>query len=225
LEPSELINRAVQRLGGEAKLAMLETVSWRGKLTITENGQEKKYGEFDGAWQGTDKQRLSGNLDLAGQKLSFLFISNGPQGWYRIFDNVDDMPPEMLATVKEGSYALYLSRILPSLKDRPFQLSIADEVDIGGRPAIGMMVRHPEHKDVKLFFDKESSLPVKSEIRLLNLEGKEALFEIHFRDYEDFHGLNCFHRITVTTEGKEYELRISELKPMPKLDKKLFMRP
>src|SRR5262249_3663901 len=104
------------------------------------------------------------------------------------------------------------------------QLSIGDEVDIGGRPAVGMLVRHEDHKDVTLFFDKESGLPMKSEIRLLNLEGKEALFEIRFQDYKDNHGLNCFTKITVTTEGKEFVLEFT-VHPVARLDKRLFMRP
>jgi hypothetical protein len=62
---------------------------------------------------------------------------------------------EMVREAPEG--------VLPMMKSGVYALHLGD-VKVGDKPALGIGVSHKNHKDVSLFFDKETGLPAKSEV-------------------------------------------------------------
>jgi hypothetical protein len=132
---------------------------------------------------------------------------------------------ENLAFWKDGLYAMRACQLLPSLKDKAFTLSPLGEVKIGAQQAVGILVAHKDYKDLNLFFDKESGLPLKSEARLAPPGGQEIAVEFHFSDYKKFGAVKHFSKITFKADGKEVVTELTEINVHDKLDDGLFGRP
>jgi hypothetical protein len=89
-----------------------------------------------------------------------------------------------------------------------------------------MVVARKDRKDVNLYFDKETGLPVKSEVRLTDPNGQEMSIEYSYRDFKEFDGLKHCTRVTIKTgDGKEFNLELSDVQAQGKLDAGLFAQP
>src|SRR5262249_45100167 len=156
-----------------------------------------------------------------------MLVVNGEQAWFKEEDRVEEAPKDIVPFVRDLLYAMRMPQLLPALQDAAFKLSPLGEVQVGDRPAVGLSIAHKDHKDVSLFFDKENGLPVKSEVRLTDPQGKEVTIEYLYSDYKDFAGLK--HPAKVMIKGvkgvKELTMEFSELKPEEKLDDGLFAKP
>src|SRR4029078_572410 len=112
--------------------------------------------------------------------------------------------------------------LLTSIQEKPFQLSPLGEIKVGDRPAVGVRGIHKDHKDVGLYFDKETGLPVKSEVRLKTPDGKEVMIEYRYVDYKDMDGLKHPTKIVVKADDKEFTLEVSEVKAEGTVDESVF---
>jgi len=123
-------------------------------------------------------------------------------------------------------YAMRMPQTLPALLDKDIKLSPLGEVKVGDRAALGVTVTHKDRKDVSLFFDKETGLPAKSEIRLTDPRGREINFEFQYHDYKEVNGLKHPMRLNIKLENKvDAVMELSELKTDAKLEPSLFAAP
>ena len=166
-----IIDKAVKAMGGTEKVARLRVSSWKGKA-------EHRRGDrvFDlvheGSWRAWDSYRVQVEIRSGGRSRKLLTVLHGDKGWERENDReAIDLRKDHLAFWKDGLYMVRAFQLLPGLKDRAFQTSHLGEVRIGDRPAVGIRVVHKGHKDLNLFFDKETGLPLKSEARLVVPDG------------------------------------------------------
>ena len=79
---------------------------------------------------------------------------------------------------------------LAVLKDKKYKLSPLGEVKVEGRDAVGVQVSCKGHKDVNLYFDKETNLLAKGEwnVKAQEQGGKEVMQETLYGDYKDVEG-------------------------------------
>ena len=117
------------------------------------------------------------------------------------------------------------AHLLPALRDKAFTLAHLGEVKLGDRAAIGISVTHKDRKDMSIFFDKDSGLPLKTEIRLTDPANKEITVEYLYSDYKDFDGIKHPGKVTIKADGKEFTMELSELKAEETLDDSLFDKP
>src|SRR5207248_11447730 len=103
----------------------------------------------------------------------------------------------------EQGYAGWVATLLP-LKDKAFTLTTIGEVEVEKRPALGVKVSSKGHRDVDLYFDKESGLLVKTETRLKDEGGQEVMAETFLRDYKDVEGTKHAMKFAVHRDGKLY---------------------
>ena len=122
-------------------------------------------------------------------------------------------------------YALRGPQLVSSLRGKEFKLSHLGEVKIDDKPAVGLLVNHKDHKDMSLYFDKNTGLPVKTEIRLKEPQGQEVTIEFHYGDFKDFDGMKHPTKITIKLDNKEVVAEVSEIKGEEKLDDSLFAKP
>jgi hypothetical protein len=217
-EARAVIDRAIRATGGEEKLAKFKAQTWREK--------GKFYGLGDGlpytgksAVQFPDKFRM----EIEGV---FTIVLNGDKGWVQSQGETKEMTKEQLASQKEGLYGGWVSTLIP-LKDRAFTLSPLAEVRVNNRPAVGVKVSRKGHKDVSLYFDKETGLLVKSEQRVHSAEqDKEVLQESIYSDYKEVEGVKVPMKGTIKRDGKPYvEAENQDVKPAGKLDESVFAKP
>jgi hypothetical protein len=219
-----VIDKALKAMGGADKVAKFKAGTWKAKATAEHDGNKVTL-TTEGTWQGLDQLRVDSEARLAGQTEKIQTVINGDKGWAKKGDMVREAPEGELPVVKDAFYALRMPHLLPGLKDKAFTLSPLGEVKIDDKPAVGVTVAHKDHKDVSLFFDKETGLPVKSEIRVTNPGGKEFSIEYVYSDFKKVDGINQPMKITIKAEGKEIILEISEIKSKDKVDEKEFAKP
>jgi hypothetical protein len=219
-----ILDKATRAMNGEGKLARFGAGSLKGKLTATEGGQQIT-ADLDGTWQGTSQYRADLDIQEGGKNFKGVLVLNGDKGWFKEPDKTEDAPEGAAAFLREILYAGRMPLLLPGLAGKDYKVSLLGEVKVGNRTAVGLSVSHRDHKDVSLFFDKESGLPLKSEVRLTNPQGKEVTLEYLYGDYKDFDGVKLPAKVTIKLEDKEVTLDVSEVKPADKVDAGLFDKP
>ena len=226
-QAKDLVTKAIKAAGGEAKVAPLKAGSCKAKVNFQEGNQQIN-ATLDVTWQGLDQYRMIVAADVGGNAKNAVIVINGDKAWVK-----DMRPQQARASPKEAVpmitgmlYAMRMPQTLPALLDKETKLSPLGEVKIGDRAALGVSVTHKDRKDVSLFFDKETGLPAKSEIRLTDPGGREISFEFQYHDYKEVNGAKHPMRIGVKLENKvDMVMELSDLKTEAKLDPSLFAMP
>ncbi|HEV3261959.1 MAG TPA: hypothetical protein VG013_34230 [Gemmataceae bacterium] len=219
------VDKAVQALGGEAKLAGLRAATWKGTCTLHGLGKPITYtGEW--AVQPPEQIRVVLRGAFEGKKFERIMVVNGDRGWVKQDGTTDAMDRDRLTEERERLYAAWVDTVAP-LTARDFELSLLGTARVGKHAAVGVRVACAGHRDVELYFDKVSGLPVKSAMRLKNPRTrKETTQEVFYEDYKDFGGVKRATRITVKVDHRTtVEGVITDFKPRKKLDESIFARP
>jgi hypothetical protein len=218
-EPKEIIDKAIKAAGGEEKLAKFKAHTWSAKGTYYGAGDGMPY-TAEYAVQFPDKIRVE-------IKNVFTLVLNGDKGWMKMGDDSNEMDAEQLAEQKEVHHAGYVTTLLP-LKGKGYALAPLGDVKIAGRPAVGIKVSSKNHRDVNLYFDKETNLLVKGEwtVKAMEEGGKEVAQETLYSDYKDVDGAKVPMKVALNRDGKKYvESENSDVKVAEKLDDSLFGKP
>ncbi len=228
-----VIDKAVKAAGGEANLAKYRASTWKAKGKIHVMGAALDY---TGEWHEYDdaKARFSIDLDVMGQQVRQTNVVNGDKGWFKIsvggMDVMnDEMTKEMLDEAKEEfHHGRLLSLRAFALKDKDLELSPVGEVKVNDKPCFGIRVANKGRRDVSLFFDKETHLLLKAQMRVKDFMagGNEVDQEFLFSDYKDFGGLKQATKFVMNRDGKPFlDAEVTEYKHEEKLDDGLFQKP
>ncbi len=222
-----VVEKAIKAQGGAHKVAKLRVM--RIKVEGTMNlipGQPAIPFVLEDWWQMPDQYKTTSRFELGGKKLSQTQAIDGAAGWMQINGVTQDLPKQAVAEMREQKYAEDLDR-LGFLADKRIDLASLGEAKVGGRAALGVLVKSKGHRDVKLWFDKESGLLVKREHRVLDSgTGKEVTQEVAFSDYRETDGLKHYRALTAYRDGKKVvEARVVEMEFFDKLDRKVFAKP
>jgi hypothetical protein len=220
-----LLDNAIKAMGGEQKLTKLHTVSAKGKITGSpEKGLEIRV-EFDGTCQGMGQYRA--DLDVQGGATNHkgVLVLSGDKGWFKKDDKTEPAPEGVAPFIQNVFYAGRMPQLLLAFRDKAYKLSPVGEVQVGTQAAVGLSISHNDRKDVTLLFDKNTGLPVKSEVRLADPKGKEIAVEFLYSDYKDFGGVKLSSKVAIKVDEAEFKLELSEIKGVDKVDGSQFARP
>jgi hypothetical protein len=157
----------------------------------------------------------------------FTIVVNNDRGWVQAGGETRDMTPEELNPHSAEMYVGWISTLLP-LKDKKFKLATLGEAKVKDRPVVGVRVSSEGHKDVNLFFDKDSSLLAKIEHRAIATEqgGKEVTQETFLSEYKEVDGVKAAHKVIMTRDGEKFiESETTEIHLVGKLDNSEFAKP
>jgi hypothetical protein len=214
-----ILGKAIQAMGGEAKLAKQKAITWKDKGTYYGMGDGQPYtGEFAMQWPGQFYMDIEG---------VFMIVLNGDKGWVKAGGVVNDLPKEQLDLQLLEQRARIITSLLP-LKDKEYQLKLLPDAKVEKGLASVVQVTRKDYPETKLFFSKKTGLLVKSEFRTkaAEQEFKEVNQEAYYGDYRDVDGVKRPHKILVQREGKKFvESETIEMKASEKLDAKVFGRP
>ena len=92
---------------------------------------------------------------------------------------------------------------------------------------MGIKVSTNGHKDINLYFDKETGLMVKMEHRTLDLQTQQEVAEERILlEYQDVGGLKTAKKVLINHDGKKYlEAEVTEVKLEDKIDDSEFGKP
>jgi hypothetical protein len=224
-EAKARLDKAMKAMGGKAKLAKLNTASLKGKITASEGGMEITV-EIEGVWKGTSQYRADVEIQAGGNNKKGLLVLNGEKGWFKEGDKTEAAPEGMAAFFHNLFHAARMPNLLPALTDKAYKLTSLAEAKVDEKDALGLLIEHKDRKDVSLYFDKKTGLPLKSEVRLTEPgSGKELTIEYHYTDYKDFDGVKLPAKITIKAADKELTAEVSEIKSLEKVEASQFDMP
>jgi hypothetical protein len=220
-----VIDRAIQAAGGAKNLARYKAILGEGHGTYYGMGSALAC-TVDGAVQFPRQKRIELKLDFSGMMVSYLQVLNGDKGWVSVQGNTQAMDKAQLADAREDVYYDWLTTLAP-LRDPAFHLTPLQAITVDGKPAVGVKVSRKGHHDVRLYFDKESSLLVKGEMAVRPPgKDKDVLQESFYSDYKSIKGVQRPRKRTVKRDGKRFlTVEFTDLKVEEKADPKLFAEP
>jgi hypothetical protein len=221
-----VLDKGIKALGGEEKLkAALKGATWKGKGTISFGGSDNEF-NFQSTVQGIDHSRQEFEGEFGGNKVKGVTVIAGDKGWRQFGDMKMELDKDALANEKRNLYLQMVPITLVPLKDKGFKVEAADEQKVGDKPAVGLKVTAPDGKDFKLYFDKESGLPVKLVAKVVGFMGDEADQETTYSDYKEMGGIKKATKGHVKRDGQKFlEQEVSEFKALDKVDAKTFAEP
>jgi hypothetical protein len=194
------------------------TQPWDGRTPLAPSSSlATLYGQLP------DKFRLESERTTDGETTRFVKVINGQRGWVVEGGKVRAMTAEEMAQTRETFYHKHLDTTLLPLKDKEVELASLGESTVGGRAALGLRVRRPGRPDLKLYFDKQTKLLLKSEMTTKVRDGgKGTRLEYVYSDYRDFDGI----KLKRFADGKPVgEVELVEFQPRTSLERHLFERP
>jgi outer membrane lipoprotein-sorting protein len=226
-EAAAILDKGIQALGGEARLAKFKAATWKAKGKFFGFGDTPA--EYTGEWavQLPDQMRVSIEIESDGNSFKQVRVLNGNTAWIkRNNEDAEAMSKDELADEKKQVNSLWLATLLP-LKDKAFTLKPLGELTINDRPAVGLKAEAQDGRVYYLFFDKETGLLLKNEYLVKDRRAdKDVKQEVIYSDWKEVDGIKRAMKVTVKRDGKLYtEQEISDFKPAEKLDDKTFAKP
>jgi len=190
-----LLQRAIAAHGGLEKLSSVRadkvtlkgtlhlgssTVPFTNELTIQAPGQFKSIVRIS---EGGRARTIVHLLD--GEKASIL-IDGHPQ----------TVSGSNLSQMRQTLQLDQAMKLAPLLSDPAFTVSYLGEYRFNGRIVIGIRVEGRGQRDLRLYFDKETALLVKSEHLLDGVGGKDVRQEAYYADYREMGGFRRAGKVT-----------------------------
>jgi hypothetical protein len=226
-DPKKVIDKAIQALGGEAKVAALEAkaieTKAKGKLNFAGNVSDFT---TTTTTMGLNRFREEFNGDSDGNEVKGVTVVDGDKAWRRLADATSKLQGNQLANQKRVVYLAIAPAIVLPLKGKDFQLESAREAKVDNKPAIAVKILGPDKNDFELFFDKESGLPVKMLARITAFMADQFIEETTYGKYKDFDGVKRATKIEHKRDGEKFmDVELINLKVLDKVDPKTFAEP
>jgi hypothetical protein len=223
--PRAVVARAVAAHGGQERLARVraDKVRVRGKVSV--NGRDTDFtAEVTVQLPSQFKNVMQFNLD--GKEHTLVQVLNGEEGFASLDGQPQKVPASALAEMRETMQLDRAVRLMPLLTDRAFELAALGEAKVGDRPAVGVKVTAKGRKELRLYFDKETALLVKTEHALDDGQGKEVRQEEFYGDFRDLGGYRRPVRVTAYRDGKKImEAELTDAKYLDRVDEAEFAKP
>jgi hypothetical protein len=224
-DANAILAKAIKALGGEEKLSKIKAYTVKGKGTISIGGDDNPF-TSQATVQGLDHIRSEFEGEFGGMKVKGITVLAGDKGWRKFGDMDLDMDKEAVAGELRNVYLQVVPGLLVPLKGKGFEIQTAGEDKVAGKPAVGLKVTGPDGKDFKLYFDKESGLPVKMVAKVLGFMGEEFTQENTYSDYKDFDGTRRATKIVSKRDGEPFlSQEITGFRVLDKVEPKTFTQP
>jgi hypothetical protein len=220
-----ILDKAIKAMGGEEKLAAVKAATWKakGKIRIMDNDSEFS---SQATVEGFDRVRQEFEADFGGNAVKGVTVLNGDKGWRVFGDMKMEMDKDGVANQKRAIYLQMIPTTIVPLKSKDYKAKVVGEEKVDDKPAVGIEVTAPDGKDFKLYFDKESGLPVKQVAKVAGFMGGEFNQETTYGGYKDFGGIKRATKILSKRDGERFmDVALTEFKVLDKVDATTFDEP
>jgi hypothetical protein len=219
-----ILDKAIKAHGGAEKIDKRQASQTKSKGTLEIMGLTIPFTEQTSSQADRLKSVLE--LEVMGQTITQTTVYNGEKGWIAAQGKTQELEGKTLDELKEAAYLARASRFT-ALKDKPYELSSLGELKVNGKPAVGIKVASKGHRDVSLFFDKETGLLAKMERQGFNpMTEKEFNEERIITEYQEVDGAKVPKKAVINRDGKKFiEVEIVESKSRDKFDESEFAKP
>jgi hypothetical protein len=219
-----IVDKALKAHGGAEKLALEPAMRTKGRGTINVGG-----GTDFTVESTVQSGKLRGviQMSIAGQEVTLITVFDGMKAWQKVNGETKEQTGEILLyEARESAYVTRLRR-LAFLKDKSLELSPLGEAKVNDRPAVGIKVVSKGHRDVNLYFDKESGLLAKTTRRMLDATTQQEISEEWIvQERQEVDGVKVPRKILLNHDGKKFmEAEIVEVKFLEKVAPDEFAEP
>jgi len=221
-DATAILDKAIKALGGQEQLGKIKAATWKSKGTITFNGNDSDVTNSS-TMQDLDHFRQEFEGQFGGNPFKGVTILAGDKGTRKFGDNNMDMDKDAVANEKRTIYLTTIPITILPLKSKDFKVETIDDDKVGDKPAVGIKVTAPDKKDFKLYFDKESGLPVKLVAKVAGFQGDEFTQETIYSNYKDMAGIKRATKVVSTRNGEKFIAEeITDFKVLDKVEPKTF---
>jgi hypothetical protein len=224
-EATAILDKAIKALGGEENLTKAKIISVKTKGILTIMGNDADF-TAKAIHDGIDRMRSEFQTRLGDNDVKFVAVVDGDKGWGKFGDMDVELNADQLKDEKRRTY-LGLAFSISVLKGKGFKFETAGEEKVGDKPAAVLKGTGPDQKDFKLFFDKESGLPVKQVATVPEFGGNgEFVQETTYENYKDFDGIKRPTKVEAKHDGeKMLSSELVEFKVLDKVEPETFSQP
>jgi hypothetical protein len=223
----KVVDKAIQAHGGADKLAKFKDKAAMVKAKMKIYQPMELEATMESSVENKKFKHVI-QLNVMGMDFTQTVCYDGKELWIALNGKVMTTlnKEEELAALKEAMYAEEMAG-LALLGDKNLELSIIGEDKVNDMPVVGVRVSSKGHKDVSLYFDKNSNLLVKMENRGLDFQTQQEVAEERIlSDYKDHEGVKRPMKVTMNREAKKFiEMEFTEIKTVDKLDDGTFDKP
>jgi hypothetical protein len=219
-----IIEKAVQAHGGADKLGKHKAAITKSKGTLDLLGGIDFTQEI--MVQGPGKFKESMQLSIMGQNINTVSVFDGQSAWIKAAGMDVPVTDELMKEFKEAAYQMSIGD-LSGIQNKNLELSLLGEVQVEGKPAVGIKVASKGHRDISLFFDKASHMLARVDSMALDAQsGQEVAQEKIMKEYQDLNGIKVPKKVLVNRDGKKFmDVEVVEVKFVDKIDDNEFAKP
>jgi hypothetical protein len=218
------VDQAIMAIGGEATASKYNAATSKLKGTIHIQDMDVPF-EAEMSRQGTNQSRANIELEIAGQKVSFVQVFNKDKGWIKVNDMLMDLDKDKIAELTEGAHNQWLSTIV-TLKDKSVTLALVGDAMVNDKPAVAIKASVKGRRDLTLFFDKATHFLVKTEGRVKDDDSGQEVTQETLLSGHTGKEVKAAVKMIIKREGKKFlEAEISDIKMLEKLDESTFDKP
>jgi hypothetical protein len=219
-EAQQIMIDAIEAIGGAKNLARVKAISWSTHSEFSLQDDKKGRCKWKNVVQWPDKFHYESD---DGSTL----VLNGTKGWLIVSNRVSDWDLDRNRSILISFRVDWMSKLLLPISAAPFSLKTIGATKVDGRAAVGVQAEWKHWPAVKFYFDKETKLLVKSEVRMKgHPSGPEMCFETLYSDYRSVNSVKFAHKHVVRRDSSVIaDDQVSELRILEKIDPQLFVRP
>jgi hypothetical protein len=224
-EPKDIVAKAIKAHGGEDVLKHKAARSKaKGKINLPGVG-EVEFTQTT-AYMLPDKFRDTLELSVGGKSVTVLTLLNGDKLTIEVDGKAVDAPDTAKNSLKDVAYMSEALRLVPLLKDKKYELSLIGEEKVEGKKTTGIRVSAKGQKDISIYFEKETWLMTKIEMRTTDDSGNEITEERIITEYKkNGNGPPMPKKILVKRDGKTFvDAEMLELEYLEKIDDSEFKK-
>jgi len=222
-EARAILEKAAKAHGGIDKLGKWKAAQTKSKGTL-ELGASISFTEESFVQPGRLKSITQ--LEVGNQNITVTTTFDGKKAWVQAQDKTTELEGKLLEKIKEAAYMMTLGSYV-FLKDKAFEVSSLGEVMVNERPALGVKIASKGHRDINLFYDKETGLLAKMERQMVDpMTEKDISEERIITEYQELDGLKVPKKALINRDGKKFlDLEVVEVKFRDKFEESEFAKP
>jgi hypothetical protein len=221
-----MIQRAIIAHGGQQRLSSVraDKVKLRGTLHL---GLSSMPFTDELTVQAPEQFKSIVRMTEGGRTRTIVHILNGPKANITVDGQPQTVLGSNIAQMRQTLQLDQAMKLVPLLVDPAFSISHAGDYQYNGRVVVGVRVVGRGQRDLRLYFDRETALLVKSDFLLDGpAGGKDVRQEAFYSDYRDVGGYLRPGRVTVCRDGKKVmEAELIDARHFDHIDPREFEGP
>jgi hypothetical protein len=133
---------------------------------------------------------------------------------------------DAVAHEKQRIYLTIIPVTIVPLQGKHFKVEAIGEERVEGKPAVGIKGTGPDGKEFRLYFDKQTGLPVRLVAKVVGFMGEDYTQDTTFSDYKDIGGIKKAMKAESKRDGEKFlNVELTEFRILNKVDSKTFAEP